>query len=337
MAMAIVSIFALIVLFAIFFVQTSTRKKRKAGKHVKLATPEELARYLWIIGGLIIFGFSVSFSMATSPSFCLSCHGNSRVARDLKSSVHRKLACQDCHQTPGFLGSVSYRLEVGRMVIGWFMGRTEKAAGSSSRDACLACHRDSIKKTIISKSIRMEHKEPISNGYRCEQCHFGLAHDEAGRWNAMSVCYDCHGKDKPLKCEACHVGWAGASNYPLKDYAKVALLGELECERCHDPEKDCTSCHKIAMPHSEEWKAGGHALKAGSDANQCWTCHKLGSCVKCHPGMPGPHAQVKGWIKLHGVSSREPKANCAGCHKQKECLACHADTLSYRLRVLPDR
>lgn len=335
--MVILVVFAVIVLFALLFVRTSAERKRRAGKDLKLATPKELAWLLALLGWLIALGAIASYSLVASPTFCLSCHGSSRLAKDLKSTIHAKLACQDCHQTPGLAGSIAYRLEVGRMVVGKIMGKGGSAAGSASRDACLACHEGDISKTIIAKSIKMRHKEPIERGYRCEQCHFKIAHNEPKRQSAMSTCYDCHGNGKPLKCDVCHVAWVGQTNYSLSDYAKVTLSSEVTCERCHDVEKECVRCHKVPMPHTEDFKRGGHALLAGEDRKSCLDCHKVEDCIRCHPRMPGPHVDVSGWIKQHGPSSRSPKADCSKCHPQVDCLACHDDLQSFKLRTLPNR
>ncbi|MCL5292348.1 MAG: NapC/NirT family cytochrome c [Actinobacteria bacterium] len=338
--MAILFIFTLIVLFALFFVHTSTEKKKKVGQSVRLRTPRELTWFLGLIGWLIVISFATSYVLVASPTFCLSCHGASRVAKDLKSSVHAGLACQDCHQTPGFVGSTAYRLEVGRMVIGQIMGRNASAAGSASRDACLSCHAEIAIKTIVAKSIRVKHKEPVEQGYRCERCHFKIAHNEPRRSVAMDTCYDCHGKGRALRCGACHVTRAGNTNYSLTDYSKATLSAKIECQRCHDAEKECLSCHKIAMPHSTEFaRGGGHALRAGTDRQLCLYCHKIADCARCHSRMPGPHEQVKGWIKGHGPSSRLPQAGCSNphCHPQTDCVACHTDLESFNIRGLPSR
>lgn len=334
--MAILLIFALIVLFALLFVKSSRRKKRATGKRLRPATARELVAFLIFFGWLILLSFSASFVLVASPTFCLSCHGNSQVAKDLKSSVHAKLACQDCHQTPGLVGSVSYRLEVGRMVVGQIAGMNANTGGSASRDACLSCHQGIVEKTMITKSIKMKHKEPIDGGYRCEQCHFGLAHNEPKRTVAMSTCFDCHEKGDSILCRTCHTNWAGATDYKLADYAKVNMPSDdMQCNRCHDTDKGkCMSCHKIAMPHSEQWNQGGHAMRGATDRALCAQCHTSGECVKCHPGMPGPHPE--GWIKAHGASSKLPKATCGTCHKLTYCQACHSDLTNYKLKTLPD-
>ncbi|MHB0977675.1 MAG: NapC/NirT family cytochrome c [Candidatus Aquicultorales bacterium] len=331
-SIAVLMVFAFLVVFALTFVMKKREKNRESGHYIRPLTVKELGVILGVVGWFMVLSFSASYVLVASPTFCLACHGSSRVAQDLKSSVHKKLACQNCHQTPGLVGSVAYRLEIGRMVVGQIRGLNEQAAGSASRDACLHCHEKVIKKTIVAKSIRMEHRRPIEQGYRCEQCHFRIAHNEQKRSVAMSVCYDCHGKDKPLECKACHVNWAGGTNYSLIGYAKVSLNSDIDCRKCHDPKKDCLSCHDLAMPHSKEWNESGHSLRAVTDRKLCDTCHTLGECVKCHPGLPGPH-QI-GW--KHGPSSKQSKASCINCHQVRYCFSCHTDLTNYKLKMMPD-
>ncbi len=334
--MAILTVFALSVIFALLFVKTSSKRQKRSGGHLKRAGRKQLLWLLVTIGWFIVLLLSVSYAFVADPAFCLSCHGASRLAKDLRSSAHKRLACQDCHETPGFVGSIAYRLEVGRMVVAKLIGRESGAAGSASRDACLSCHEKEISKTVVAKSIRIEHKVPIAKGYRCERCHFGIAHNEPKREMRMSICYDCHGKDEPLRCEVCHVDIAGNTAYSLKNYAKVALSSTVVCEKCHDPERECVRCHRIAMPHSAEFKRWGHALRAVTDRRECLECHKLAECARCHPKTPGPHGNPD-WFKEHGSASRMPQAGCFSCHRVYDCLSCHVDLNSYGIRAMPSR
>jgi hypothetical protein len=80
------------------------------------------------------------------------------------------------------------------------------------------------------------------------------------------------------------------------------------------------------MPHSEQFKRGGHARMAAFERKEmCSRCHKSGWCsTGCHIGFETGH--VANWKTLHQQAQRD--ATC-GCHATRSgrttpmCDLCH--------------
>jgi hypothetical protein len=63
---------------------------------------------------------------------------------------------------------------------------------------------------------------------------------------------------------------------------KISKKIDASCNLCH--QKDyCLSCHKVDMPHSEQFTGGDHKLTVQKKGKTlCYNCHSKVFCTTCH-------------------------------------------------------
>ena len=141
----------------------------------------------------------------------------------------------------------------------------------------------------------------------------------------MSSCLPCHdGESATVDCDACHTGDIGrASQSDMRDYPKLAPMGEpTTCRGCHRLD-ECNECHGLELPHSPDFVASGHAREAGFYRKElCIRCHDVSLfCNACHrfdPDGDSPHAG--------DFFSEHPYEKGCGCHglaREVMCALCH--------------
>jgi len=192
---------------------------------------------------------------APENQYCLSCHrGRLSISfkngeslsvtvdeSSLKSSVHEKLRCTECHAD---FSKSKHPVRV-------FASR--RAYSITTSDMCGRCHSDA--KTKYDNSIHYALiKETNLNAPACSDCHGSHAVKKAGKDLGLASCNKCHQDMK--------------SSYEASVHNKARLKGApnaptcASCHNAHDVQstimsakiKDsCLACHKNAEAKHEKW------------------------------------------------------------------------------------
>ena len=216
-------------------------------------------------------------------------------AAQLAASVHRELACSDCHREHGDpVGSCG----------GCHDAAADALARGGHRDtslACVDCHGShDVGGTAPGSRTSRAATAPLCGG-----CHEDALVAEAAGAHALAL---AAGDARAPTCSSCHDA-----------HAAVAAPKAAVCGHCHESAEQawassvhagtrgCAACH---APHGEKAArtAGGARTYAGSVAR----------CGACHPGPLDDH--VDG---LHGVAAElgHPRAPaCITCHGAHEVL-----------------
>jgi hypothetical protein len=292
---------------------------------------------------LALFGTYVSTSLDTYCSD--SCHAGNESVKAAVRLEHA--ACIECHEQPGVSGAVDALAQRGRMAaVAAVKGTPVSSSAVVMPSACMRCHADIAKKTSVSDlGVRMSHKEVLSAGSTCDDCHPSTGHDSKRYVGGMSRCVICHDAVKAsAECSTCHSTDPTSMKVRASKGATEAIAGGLtyppvnaakrDCAGCHDVAKSCDPCHGVRMPHSPEFIARGHARLAAFDGKKkCWKCHEPGEgCTgrsSCHMSMTD--RTVNGHPPTWRLEHRKnPWDSGCGCHSvrrgmpsQRYCKVCH--------------
>jgi hypothetical protein len=106
-----------------------------------------------------------------------------------------------------------------------------------------------------------------------------------------------------------------------------------ECGGCHDQERECDPCHGIRMPHSLDFRGGGHARAAAFEKKlMCWKCHDPQFCSNtgCHNSAFNPDngstSHGRDWKQQHRIAAWDAGCVCHGAVNQRKvpmCTLCH--------------
>jgi multi-heme cytochrome with CxxCH motif len=236
----------------------------------------------------------------------------------------------------------------------------------ASAAECISCHRE---KTPFA--VRQWEASAHSRaGVGCEKCH-GSDHNKIVKGEArvdMKVCGPCHLKAydthrasrhgmglhsgwgctrnlsqrDPTECRFCHEEGSAAplSGVQCARFLKqTSEMGELGCNRCHNVESSCASCHgnhgtslsivrdpavcaKCHMgpdhPQWEMWQTSQHGTlfgtAGGATGPSCQSCHMAGGShdvsrgiTMSSGGIPYPAAQAE-------PARKEMVSLCGQCH-----------------------
>ncbi len=164
---------------------------------------------------------------------------------------------------------------------------------------CLACHQKETR-GIFQAWVNSKHAKA---GVDCITCHKN--HEEAkGKKSAVEPrsCGGCHAQKFSQFQEGRHsIAWDRMKGH--RQYQ--GLPGPLQkafCERCHNVQDKCNSCHTSHAFNAEE-------------------AREPEACKKCHTGLAGPHDEMYA-SSLHGTiraSDKDPlrTPGCIGCHMVK--------------------
>ncbi|MDY0087759.1 MAG: NapC/NirT family cytochrome c [Coriobacteriia bacterium] len=185
----------------------------------------------------------------------------------------------------------------------------------------------------------------------CETCHHGSAsnwefdsdtpwaqqqHAEAVRTNGVpgclgtcheiSYCYECHNKLNPVPSSHAAADWLRRPAAELGEHAVSANKEITACEVCHGEgganAAFCKACHKLEMPHPQDFK-DFHAATGRSNPAVCSNCHTYKElCSDCHHEGA---VDGKPWLSIHAATVNEKGgAGCfEACHEKKFCVDCH--------------
>jgi nitrate/TMAO reductase-like tetraheme cytochrome c subunit len=99
------------------------------------------------IGTLVAIGGMAAQKWTESAAFCTRCHTMAPEAKAYKLSIHRDVACGECHVGPGLGGFVKAKLNGARQTIEMITGSFPKpipppdhAVLPSPKDTCMKCH-----------------------------------------------------------------------------------------------------------------------------------------------------------------------------------------------------
>ncbi|MHB0938201.1 MAG: NapC/NirT family cytochrome c [Armatimonadota bacterium] len=178
------------------------------------------------------------------------------------ASCHAKNECNTCHGGVAMPHAASW-------------SKAHGASAKKNEDSCRRCHQQNecascheTKRPHADNWIPQHGKQAKAAPGKCATCH------------QQSDCATCH-KDGGIKPSTHGQQWP-------KDHPKVGEQNKQLCGMCHAQKAKqdvCNTCHGgVAMPHSDDFKMGGHSTSASFDAKSaCFTCHKKEeTCAQCH-------------------------------------------------------
>ncbi|MFH1195623.1 MAG: hypothetical protein V1720_07900 [bacterium] len=298
-------------------------------------------------------------SISAQNDDCLVCHEdkdlslvrNGRIvplflnAKQFNQSIHKDLACTDCHQ--------DFDAEE----------LPHKEGSNISRVDCSTCHDEAVEK--FERSLHGQaQKKKLALAPKCESCHtkhFILpSTDPRSQTYVMNI---------PASCGQCHKEGTKVSSlqtisqqHILENYSfsihgeallKKGLIVTAVCTSCHtahdilpheNPEssinrkniaKTCMQCHsQIESVHQkvingELWEKKSHVIPACIDCHQPHKVRKVfyadslpdESCMKCHTDK-NIHKVIDGQkISLY-VDAEKVKNSV---HKENSCVKCHTN------------
>ena len=313
----------------------------------------------WIaVAVLVVFvaliGIAVYFTSA--PSFFGRYRGLTRSVDTLQTSVHRGLACDECHA--GRRGPVLR--EVAR--VGDFyrslVGKQQRDPAfttfeTPTREACLGCHNNdwSMDSKRTSKVPHPAHLRVSTEKRDCVTCHKWTAHEEsymekhkAMPFSGVCATYECHvGWKQSSECSTCHHTLRPDQAEWKRIHPQAVLtIGANAClETCHEAQQ-CRTCHTtgktpvftglnsqtglkaIEVLHVKPDWIQLHGTEALKDQSKCLVCHvSEGECQDCHARRPAFHGSTSTWLGAHKNFAKD-KRRCLTCHQEPWCNDCHA-------------
>ena len=164
---------------------------------------------------------------------------------------------------------------------------------------CLACHQKETR-GIFQAWVNSKHAK---NGVDCITCH--KSHEEARPQKSAvepKACGECHKEKYAQFQQGRHfIAWNRMKEHP--QYRALPIqLRKAFCERCHNVQNKCNSCHTSHAFYPQE-------------------AREPEACKKCHTGLAGPHDEMY-VSSLHGtiyaVDKNTVRApNCVSCHMYK--------------------
>lgn len=278
---------------------------------------------------VVLVGFAYGDRRSRQDAACRSCHVLQPVVDSWEASSHPKVACIECHASPGVFGGVETRVRAVTDLVKNLGGTvTLSAPATVNQDNCRSCHAKALSGVLTVGNLRVRHLD-FADRLPCSQCHGRVGHDPAGAKSPassaiMTTCADCHdGKTASSGCSTCHVGDIAQAGSGPAEYALVQLAAPTTCSGCHSLE-GCTECHGIEMPHPQGWAdPKRHAPSGAFDTKICVLCHDAG-CTECHMQIHVNHGA--NWKTEHRTAD---SSTCIRCHDAQKvgtdmCRLCHA-------------
>ncbi len=265
--------------------------------------PRHLAlKALGGLGGLLLVAMLlVGWNrVASSDSFCSSCHEVEPAVQSAARSVHQDVPCLACHTGSGLAGSLRYLPTLAREAIAEFTP-WNVAHGVLEARSCESCH-DNIATT---PDLAAAH----TTGATCESCHGEVAHAP----------FRLAGFQRP-------VAQAEGDVHPplyVQTHGEDAVSAPDTCVDCHD-NRFCEACHfRETYPHPDDWITAHGPTQETLGIQACDGCHPQTFCSGCH-GTEIPH-NVR-WLGEHWRDLQDaPVTPCLLCHPKTDCTTCHAE------------
>ncbi len=157
---------------------------------------------LFIVLGIVLWGgFNTAMEATNTLKFCISCHEmESTVYQDYKHSVHAsnpsgvRAGCPDCHVPKEWFPKVVRKIQASAELYHWMVGtidtkekfearrlylakRVWKTMKNNDSQECRNCHEfDSMDLVGQARFAARIHRDGISEGKTCIDCHKGIAH-----------------------------------------------------------------------------------------------------------------------------------------------------------------
>ena len=148
------------------------------------------------IAGICLLAFSAGAAAYTSESnFCGSCHEMSPMYKSWAMSGHKNVACAECHEEPGVVGTVKAKAQGAKETYLHLTDNYTVPKASPEDINCYSCHQDKVKNEAAAADRKDPHtKKHFENGMNCLSCHSGVVHDEAKNTKLpdRENCFTCH-------------------------------------------------------------------------------------------------------------------------------------------------
>lgn len=238
--------------------------------------------------------------VASSDSYCASCHTMEPATLTAARSVHADVRCVECHSDTGVWGSIKYLPTVAREAFATVTD-LDVAEGVLPARTCESCHGDPAR----SPALAPAHSGPGSK--RCETCHGNVAHPT------------------PAVNGAVGVGGNGRNPHPsayTQIHGRDAATAPSSCVECHQ-EDFCQACHfRETYPHPDGWIEQHGPAQEEQGPESCTLCHASTFCAGCH-GTEIPHEDD--WTSQHWRDLQDaPVTPCLTCHVETDCSTCHS-------------
>ena len=234
--LAIILLFGWVFFSLISFARRELREKAKLPPEKKPLPTKERKRartlIISIFGAAIFVGLISGTFYSSRPSSCSQCHVMNKYFESWKKSSHGNVGCLACHQQPGVAGFLIRNLGQLRY-IPWlirqtaFPGEAGPIRAVVSDDSCNRCHQNILGKVVKNRGLRVSHKEIVSAGYYCTDCHSAMPHKKAAfvtQYSRKDKCLQCHnGQEASGKCSLCHVDDISGISNSLKNYPKIDI------------------------------------------------------------------------------------------------------------------
>ncbi|MBU7005109.1 cytochrome c3 family protein [Phosphitispora fastidiosa] len=355
-------------------------------KKIKLKSRTKLLMALVLCITVIPWFSFEALEYIEQPGFCSKCHSMTPHFSSWAKSGHSQVNCYNCHGDTKLKLQMDDAAKVGEKytlsrdilttnkavkvfgkIIDWMSGYAEVISDYTDKknkqltflfdmytdtsddvnkqrswNSCVNCHEG----FLFSRTGNDHYghfKHTGSGVITCRQCHGNLVHEQKAEIS-REACLNCH--DKEIPKPPSHVPDSFKLSHG-KDY-----LTEKNCSLCHVQgiqEPICQDCHKLAMPHPENYREGHIPAIAETGVRTCFNCHQedfdeqpsesaqpsasnpldRASCSVCH-GVKMPHTGDV--LKEHtGLAKRSGLKSCSYCHQtspgQKDmavaCTDCH--------------
>jgi nitrate/TMAO reductase-like tetraheme cytochrome c subunit len=332
---------------------------RARSRRVRVATSAAT-----LAAGLGIVAMLVSLQLSSTPTFCGTCHIMKPYYQSWKHSSHNRIACVECHISPGIGAEARKKFEALSMVAKYFTGTYGTKPWAEVDDAaCLRCHeRRLLQGMVVFQGVQFDHTPHLTEirrglHLRCTSCHSQIVQG-THLTVTSSTCALCHFKGQGInqgygRCRRCHevpeqVATATGVSF---DHSQVSRL-DLQCQSCHAgvvrgtgevaPER-CLSCHnqpdRLARFGDRQFLHEWHVTRHKVD---CQNCHSLiehgrlpststivtaeasGACVACHGSGHNPQQDLYAGSGGRGVPRMPSPMFTAGV----TCQGCHDPALA---------
>ena len=283
--------------------------------------------------GLGLVGLVFAVQISSTPTFCGSCHIMQPYYQSWARSKHNKIACVECHISPGIGAEVRKKYEAVSMVVKYVTNTYSTNPWAEVDDAaCLRCHeRRLLEGKEQFHDVIFDHTPHLTESrrglhLRCTSCHSQIV-----QGSHISVtpttCFLCHFKGQPINagtgaCLKCHqvpekvVTATGVSF----DHSQVKRL-DMNCTLCHGgavrgagnvPKERCVTCHnqaeRLAQYGNPDFLHAMHVTKHKVD---CMNCH-----LQIEHGRIPPPGFTAADSAAHVMASEHPTGGsaCEGCH-----------------------
>jgi predicted CXXCH cytochrome family protein len=233
--------------------------------------------------------------VSSTPQFCGTCHIMKPYYQSWQHSKHNKIACVECHISPGITAEVRKKYEALSMVVKYFTATYGTKPWAEVDDAaCLRCHeRRLLEGKVMFRDVVFDHTPHLTESrrglkLRCTSCHSQIVQ---GTHLTVTV----------TTCALCH----------FKGQAPNSGTGE--CLKCHQTPQHVTNFAGTPFDHSEVSRAGMN----------CTSCHggvvrgdgavAKDRCLSCH-NQPDRLARFGDRDFLHRMHVTVHKVDCQNCH-----------------------